>query len=44
LIDRLAEAGELNLRDLLAPYPRGRHQTLGLAVGWMCKLGLLDWR
>lgn len=44
LIERLGQLGELSLRDLLAPYRRERHQTLGLAVGWMCKLGLLDWR
>lgn len=44
LIERLAVGGEMSLRELLAPHPRHHHQALGLAVVWMCKLGLLDWR
>ncbi|HEY9235400.1 MAG TPA: glycosyltransferase family 4 protein [Phenylobacterium sp.] len=44
LMDRLAAGGEMPVRELLAPHPRAHHAALGLAVVWMCKLGLLDWR
>jgi D-inositol-3-phosphate glycosyltransferase len=44
LMERLAANGETTVRELFAPYPRNHHQALGLAVVWMCKLGLLDWR
>lgn len=44
IIDRLADGDELPAKDILAAYPSGRHMALGLAIAWMCKLGLLDWR
>lgn len=44
IIERLAANGETPAKDLLAAYPSNRHMALGLAIAWMCKLGLLDWR
>jgi D-inositol-3-phosphate glycosyltransferase len=44
LIEQLAVGGEMTLRELLAPHPRNHHQSLGMGVVWMGKLGLLDWR
>ena len=44
IIQRLAEGGEMRANDILTAFPSDRHMSLGLAVAWMCKLGLLDWR
>ena len=44
MLGRLIAEGELSVRDLVAPFPNGRQQLLGMSIVWMCKLGLLDWR
>ena len=44
MLQRLIDEGELSVRDLITPFPRGSQQALGMSIVWMCKLGLLDWR
>lgn len=44
MLSRLLAEGEMNVRDLIAPFPPARQQLLGMSLVWMCKLGLLDWR
>jgi hypothetical protein len=44
VVRRLAAEGELPLEAILQDIPPARRQALGLALVWMCKIGLLDWR
>ncbi len=44
VVRRLAAEGELSLEAILQDIPPARRQALGLALVWMCKIGLLDWR
>jgi hypothetical protein len=44
VVRRLAAEGELSLETILQDAPVAQRQALGLALVWMCKIGLLDWR
>ncbi len=39
----IAAAGELTYAEILNGAPAERREALALGVGWMCKLGILDW-
>ena len=43
VVDILMQAGPLTVRDILLRFPIERRRNLELTLGWMAKIGLLDW-
>jgi glycosyltransferase involved in cell wall biosynthesis len=43
LVGRLAEAGELSVRDLLLGFPVERRRAVQMSLVWLAKIGVLDW-
>ena len=44
ILRQLGERGEMAAGELLTGQPNAKHAGLGLAIVWMCKIGLIDWR
>jgi glycosyltransferase involved in cell wall biosynthesis len=44
VVRRLADEGELDVRAIVEAFPTPARQGVGMALVWMCKIGLLDWR
>jgi glycosyltransferase involved in cell wall biosynthesis len=44
VVRRLAAEGELDVRAIVEAFPTHARQGVGMALVWMCKIGLLDWR
>jgi type II secretory pathway predicted ATPase ExeA len=43
LVGRLAEAGELSVRDLLLGFPVERRRAVQMSLVWLAKIGVVDW-
>lgn len=43
IVERLAEAGELSVRDLLLGFPVERRRAVQMSLVWLAKIGVLDW-
>lgn len=43
VLDLLAEAGSLSVRDLLLAFPMERRRALQMGLAWLAKIGVLDW-
>jgi hypothetical protein len=43
VVELLAGAGELSVRDVLLAFPAERRRAVQMSLVWLAKIGVVDW-